>query len=242
LPPRLARLYRKLVGRLATRVVLIAGFLADEWEGSNAATVSIPNTVPWNVPEPSMAREPVVGFLGRIAPRKGIEHLVRAFAIVRVELPNARLVIVGGPAEPEDYPYLERLRAEVARLGLADVVEFRGSVEDPARALADFAVLGFTSPIDIAPVTVLQAMALGVPVVAASDGGAHEMVEDGVTGLTVRPRDEDAIASALLSLLRDRELRERMGAAARSRFVDRYGPDRYAAQIDALYRELVGRP
>ena len=174
LPPRVARLYRRLVAKLATRVVLIAGFLADEWEKLRRRDRLDRKHRSWDLPERSAVREPVIGpYLGRIAPRKGIEHLVRAFKIVRAEVPNARLVVVGGPAEPEDYPYLDGLRAEVAGLGLSDAVEFRGPVEDPAGALADFAVLGFTSPIDIAPVTVLQAMALGIPVVAASDGGAR---------------------------------------------------------------------
>jgi glycosyltransferase involved in cell wall biosynthesis len=241
LHPRLARVYRRLVGRLATRVVLIADFLLDEWQGSHAVIVSISNTVAWEVPEPRSSAAPVVGFLGRIAPRKGIEHLLHAFAIVHAELPEARLAVVGGPAEPEDYLYLAGLRAEVARLGLIDAVEFRGPVDDPAAALAGFAVFGFTSPIDIAPVTVLQAMALGVPVVVASDGGAREMVADGVTGLAVGPGDEAGIAAALLSILRDGDRRARMGAAGRERFVERYGPSRYAERIEELYRVLAAR-
>jgi glycosyltransferase involved in cell wall biosynthesis len=242
LPARHARIYRRIVGRLATRVVLIAGFLGDEWRGSGAATVLIPNTVPWIVADTPSGAAPVVGFLGRVAPRKGIEYLIRAFAIVHVELPEARLTIVGGPAEPEDYPYLERLREEVTQLGLDDVVEFRGPVEDPLRALSEFRVLGFTSPIDIAPVTVLQAMALGIPVVSASDGGADEMVVSGVTGLAVPPRDEAGIAAALLSVLRDQHVRDEMGAAARARFLARYGPARYAADVGALYQALARRP
>jgi glycosyltransferase involved in cell wall biosynthesis len=240
LPPRAARVYRRIAARLATRVVLIADFLHDEWAGSGASTVSIPNTVAWDAVHDDVA-DPVVGFLGRVAPRKGIEHLIRALAIVRAELPEARLVVVGGPAEPEDFPYVEALRAEVARLGLDDAVELAGPTEDPAAALQRFAVLGFTSPIDIAPITVLQAMSVGLPVVSASDGGAAEMVEDGVTGYAVAPGDAAAIAAALLTLLRDPLLRRGMGVAARERFARLYGPERYRRQIEALYDELTRR-
>jgi phosphatidylinositol alpha-1,6-mannosyltransferase len=176
--------------------------------------------------------------VGRIAPRKGIEHLIRALPRVRKRVPDARLVVVGGPAEPEDHVYLASLRQEVAVRGLEDVVDFRGPAEDVAAALDAFSVLGFVSPVDIAPITVLEAMSRGVPIVSASDGGAEDMVVDGETGFRVEPRDDERIADRIADVLCNPALRMSMAAAARERFERGFGPAAYRDRLERLYRDL----
>jgi glycosyltransferase involved in cell wall biosynthesis len=236
LAPHVARAHRRISTALATELVLIAGFMAAEWADVAGRAHYIPNTALIDLSTtPTPRTEATVGFLGRIAPRKGIEFLLRAMAIVHAERPDARLAVVGGPAEPEDYAYLEELKREVDELGLDGAVEFGGPTDLVPETLRGFRVLGFTAPLDIAPVTLLQAMAAGVPVVSASSGGAEEMVVDGLTGFSVQPGDEQALAQRLLLLLGDDALRRRMGEAARSRFDEFFGPERYRSQIEALY-------
>ncbi len=238
LPPRLARWYRMIVALWASRVVLIARFMLEEWRGAGARATYIPNTSLAEVSPERAPGVPVVGFLGRVAPRKGIEHLLRAMPAVLSRCPDARLVIVGGPAEPEDYPYLDALKQETVALGIDSAVTFAGPVEDVAETLASFRVLGFVSPIDIAPITVLQAMAAGLPVVSASQGGAEDMILDGESGYTVEPRNDRAIADKLAELLTNDGLWERMAAASRLRFEQSFGPDQYARSLTDLYSEL----
>jgi len=237
--PNRAHLYRRLVALLASRVIVIAEFMRAEWVDCGARVVYVPNTARCGERAHATRGEPVIGFVGRVAPRKGIEYLLRAFALVRVRLPEARLVVVGGPAEPEDYPYLESLRSEVRALGLEESVVFAGPTGDVPAAMDGFRVLGFASPVDIAPITILEAMADGLPVVSASDGGAEEMVVDGETGFAVAPRDTAALADGLERVLEDGDLRLRLGAAARRRFDAVYGPARYAESIQAVYADLV---
>jgi glycosyltransferase involved in cell wall biosynthesis len=240
LPPWLARLHRRTTALLATRIVVIARFMLEEWHDAGGKTVLIPNTSSF-VPaqDPTSAQLPLIGFLGRVAPRKGIEYLIRALPVVLREVPLARLAIVGGPAEPEDHPYLEALRREARDAGVAAAVEFRGPTDDPAAFLRTLRVLGFVSPLDIAPVTVLQAMAAGIPVVCASDGGAEEFVADGEAGLQVPPRDHEAIGRAVTRVLVDDALHDRLAAGALARFRTEYGWDRYVSRILSLYRELA---
>lgn len=241
LPERLARRYRRVVALAASRIVLIARFMVEEWRGAGADAAFIPNTSLIEVAAERGPGVPVVGFLGRIAPRKGIEHLLRAMPAVLLRCPDARLVVVGGPAEPEDYAYLDALKEEVVALGIAEAVTFAGPVEDVSDTFSSFRVLGFTSPIDIAPITVLQAMAAGLPVVSASHGGAQDMVLDGQNGFNVEPCDDAAIADRLIDLLTDDGLWQRMAAAGRRRFQESFGPEQYARTLTDLYSELVPR-
>jgi glycosyltransferase involved in cell wall biosynthesis len=241
LPQRLARWYRRIVALSASRIVLIARFMVEEWRGAGARATYIPNTSLSEAATERTPGAPVVGFLGRIAPRKGIEHLLRAMPAVLSRCPDARLVVVGGPAEPEDYPYLDALKQETLALGISAAVSFAGPVEDVAEALTSFRVLGFASPIDIAPITVLQAMAAGLPVVSASQGGAEDMILEGDNGFNVQSCDDAAIADRLAELLTDDALWERMAAASRRRFEQSFGPEQYAKKLTDLYSELGRR-
>lgn len=238
LPRVVAWGHRRVTATLADRIVVLARFMEDEWHDAARKLETIPNTV--IVRSPGVAEDGgtvPIGFLGRIAPRKGIEYLIDALALVRDEIPDARLAVVGGPAEAEDYAYLERLRSQATSLGSA--IEFRGPTDDPLGFLRNVCVLAFVSPVDIAPVTVLQAMALGVPVVSGSHGGAEEFVVDGVTGVVVPPRDARALAAALVDVLQHAECRAQMSQAARTRFGELYGPERFRAQISELYERAL---
>jgi glycosyltransferase involved in cell wall biosynthesis len=107
----------------------------------------------------------------------------------------------------------------------------------PWYAICDVVVL--TSASEGTPVTIIEALAAGRPVVATRVGGVPDVVEEGETGFLVRPRDTHALAERLEILARDPERRAAMGAAGRERTLDRYAGERLVADMDSLYRELL---
>jgi glycosyltransferase involved in cell wall biosynthesis len=147
---------------------------------------------------------------GRLISRKGIDHLLRAYALAAAERPGIALRIVGsGPAEPD----LRRLAAE---LGVTP--EFAGFVDQPhlPAAYADAEAYVFPTLRDPFGIVVLEAAASGLPIVASPYGGATpDLIDDERTGLVRDPRDRHALAAALVRLADDPELRRRLGDAAR---------------------------
>jgi glycosyltransferase involved in cell wall biosynthesis len=177
--------------------------------------------------------------LGRLVERKGQEDAVRALPGV----PDAELVVVGGPAtaELDGDPEVRRLRAIAAELGVADRLVFTGAVcrdDVPAWIRSADVVLAvpWYEPFGITP---LEAMACGRPVVATAVGGLVDSVADGVTGDLVPPRDPAALGSALAALLADEERRVAYGAAGVKRARTRYRWSRVVADTDAVYRQVL---
>jgi glycosyltransferase involved in cell wall biosynthesis len=175
----------------------------------------------------------------RLVPRKGVDDAIRAVA----QVPDTELLIAGGPEADsfDDDAEVRRLRALIAELGVADRVELLGSVAHdelaPLIRSADAVLcLPWYEPFGIVP---LEAMACGVPVVAAAVGGLLDTVVDGVTGLHVPPRDADAAAAALRMLLGDDERRRRLGHNA-ARRVARYDWAEVAARVEQSYAEAAG--
>lgn len=150
-------------------------------------------------------------FVGRLEKRKGLPHLLEAFAQVQQALPDARLIIVGAYDELEKLPFALQVR----HLGLNDV-HFVGRVSE-----ADLARYYRTADVFCAPSTgmesfgmvLLEAMASGVPIVASNIDGYHAVMDDGRQGLLVEPEQPEALASALVRLLCDPERRRAMSAA-----------------------------
>ncbi len=173
-----------------------------------------------DLPEPEdPAPGPTVLSVARQYPRKNTATLVRAFARVREERPDARLRIVGGG------PELGRLRRLVRGMGLEGPVRLEGEVAGLERLQAAYAgadLFCLPSLQEGFGIVFLEAMAAGLPVVAGDAAAVPEVVPDGETGLLVDPRDPDAVAGALLRLLSDGELRRSMARAGRER-VRAYG-------------------
>ena len=177
--------------------------------------------------------------VARLVERKGVGEAVAALA----ELPAAELVVAGGRdrAQLEADPEVRRLRALAERHGVADRVDFRGRVERAALPAlfrsADVAVcVPWYEPFGIVP---LEAMACGVPVVAASVGGLIDTVIDGVTGVHVRPREPARLAQALRALLADPTRRRSLGVAGARRARERYGWERVAGATLEVYDEVA---
>ena len=166
---------------------------------------------------------PTVIYVGRLVPRKGVDTLVEAFALLPRRL-NARLVIVGGEPGGEGSAEVARLSALARGLMVKKRVSFIGSrpQQDLYRyyGAADAAVtVPHYEPFGMTP---LEAMACGVPVVGSRVGGIKTSVVDGETGYLIPPQDPKALAGRLLRLLSDGALRDRMGCAGRRRVEEHY--------------------
>ena len=157
----------------------------------------------------------VIGTVGRIQDVKNQSGLIDAFMLLRDMLPaerhRLRLSIVG------DGPLLGRITEQVRAAGLEDVVWLPGSRTDIAELMAGFDVFALPSIAEGTPVTILEAMACGLPVVASNVGGIPEVVEAQATGLLVPPSDAAALADALARYVQDPQLAARHGAAGRLR-------------------------
>jgi glycosyltransferase involved in cell wall biosynthesis len=157
--------------------------------------------------------DPVIVHLGRLRKYKSVEVALRAMRRVRDRLPSAKLVVVG------DGPHRPALEREAARLGLGDAVEFRGHL--PAAELVEFLnrshLLVNPSPKEGWGLTVVEAGACGVPVVASDRPGLRDSVRHGETGLLVPYGDDGAFAEAAIRILEDRELWRRLSRGAMER-------------------------
>ena len=174
----------------------------------------------------------VAATVARLDPVKDLMTLLEAFVTVRRRIPSARLVIVG------DGPERERLAARAERSDLAGAVHITGYRSD-VRALLPAADVYVSSSIsEGVSLTILEAMAAGVPVVATAVGGTPEILEDG-GGLLVPSRDTDQLASAILSLAVDRRRRTDMAAAARRRLETSFTIDRMVEDYARTYRRLL---
>jgi L-malate glycosyltransferase len=191
---------------------------------------------------------PVLSLIGQITPWKGQEEAVRALACVRRAHPEAMLLLVGEAkftsraTRYDNRAYLRGVETLVRQLGLDDAVRFLGEREDVPEILraSDIALVpSWDEPFGRA---VVEAMAMGVVTVATAVGGPSEIVRDGVDGVLVAPRQPEAWATAIDRILHDDPARLAMGAAARRAAVARFGNDRHAAAVVALYRKVLAAP
>lgn len=180
--------------------------------------------------------------VGRLVPRKGVDLVIRALPqLAAAGFDDVELLIVGGGAEPgllHADPEVRRLLDLARELGVAGKVTLRGQVprgDMPGLFRSADAVVctPWYEPFGIVP---LEAMACGVPVVAAAVGGLQDTVLDHGTGLHVPPRDPEAIAGALAVLLGNPGLRAEMGSAGQVRARTRYSWDRVAAETEKAYQ------
>jgi glycosyltransferase involved in cell wall biosynthesis len=181
---------------------------------------------------------PLIAVLSRVSPIKGLEYFLDAAAVVSAKIPDARFLIVG-KADTRDAGYQRQLEAHADRLGLSRRVVFTGLRMDVPELLDDVSVSVLPSLSEGLSNVLLESMAAGVPVVATRVGGSPEVVEDGVTGLLVPPRDADGLARAILRLQEDREMAARVGQAGRARVVERFSIADMVRRTEQLYADLL---
>ncbi len=175
---------------------------------------------------------PIVLTLARLAEQKGIGYLIEAAARV----PETLFAVAG------DGPERAALEAKAGALGVRDRVLFLGHRRDTPDLLASCDLFVLPSLYEGLPVSVLEAMASAKPVVATAVGGTDEAVEDTVTGFLVPPRDPDALAEAIRTVLADRPLAERLGAEGRRRVRRDFSAEGVAAGTTGIYEGLLRKP
>jgi glycosyltransferase involved in cell wall biosynthesis len=178
----------------------------------------------------------VIGYVGWLIPIKGVTHLIRAMTNVTEKYPESLLVLVG---KGDDKGAEEiKLKEQVESLGLADKVLFLGWRSDVAEIMGCFDIFVLPSLNEGMGRVLVEAMAVGLPIVASRVGGIPDLIKDGRNGLLVPPADATALAKAVCALLEDKEKRKRMGKVGK-KMCRPYSAEAMVEQIDDLYRQLL---
>jgi glycosyltransferase involved in cell wall biosynthesis len=236
IPSSAVRLVRTLIRHLADGVIANSTTTLETLPAADRGHLSwvIPASVEVSTcPRAPGSRPTTFGMLGRIAPWKGQDLFLRAFAAA-FPTGDERAVVVGAAMFGEE-SYERELHALASSLGVAERVEFRGFREDIWPELASFDVLVHASVIpEPFGTVVLEGMAAGLAVIAPNEGGPATVIADGETGRLFRSRDLDSLSAAMHALREDPRERERLGAAAQSAVAD-YHPDAVAQQLERVY-------
>ena len=189
---------------------------------------------------PKDRQPPTVLFVGVVCKRKGTVELARAARVLGERGVDWNLVVVGGQGPTPEAEYAEIVQ-EFADAGMSHALvgQEHGSQVRARLEAADVFVL--PSYLEGQPIAIIEAMASGVPVVSTTIGAVPDLVRDGVDGRVVEPGDVEALADALEDLISDPETRMRMSASIRSRAVAEHSLRSLAAQMDGLYRRVLGQ-
>ena len=235
----------------ADRVVAVSRRMAAGLEESGyepGAVVAIHNGVDLRRIRPARARDevrgelgiaagtPLIGTVGRLSPVKGHAHLLRAARLILESEPAARFLIVG------DGPLQAELAASARELGIGHACLFVGARADVYDLLAAMDTFVLSSLDEGIPMALLEAMALGRPVVATAVGGIPEVVTHRASGLLVGARDERALADACLELTRHPDRARMLGACARRTVEEEFSHERNGLALVDAYRAIVRHP
>jgi glycosyltransferase involved in cell wall biosynthesis len=181
----------------------------------------------------------VIGHVARLTPWKGQRHLLEAFARGAADVPRARLLLVGSPVLGSD-SYERGLKARTLELGLAERVVFAGYRRDVVQVLAATDVLAYPSiEKDVCPLSLLEGMSTGLPVVAFDIPGVRLVVNGPDDGLLVPVEDIGALAEALRRLLMDETMRQRLGAGARRRIEEAFSLDEHVRRFEQAFLDVI---
>jgi glycosyltransferase involved in cell wall biosynthesis len=176
----------------------------------------------------------LIGIVGQMLPEKGHDEFLQAAAALRGEFPKVHFLIVGN-----ENAYGRELKHRVQAMGLAGTVHFHDFMTD---------IVGLYNTLDAVAVpyhheafgrVIIEAMACGKPVVTTWSGAGREIIDDGVDGVLVPPRQGEALAQALRDLVVDDRRREHLAAAGREKVLRRFHIEEHARKVEALYEELL---
>jgi glycosyltransferase involved in cell wall biosynthesis len=176
--------------------------------------------------------------VAHIRPEKGHEYLLQAAKIVVDRYPEITFVIVGREKTSGEIKRLEGIAKE---LGIKQNVIFTGFRQDVAALVSIFDVFVLSSLAEGLPLALLEAMVRGKPPVATAVGGIPEVIEDGVNGLLVPPKDPQAIATKIIQLLEDQDLRVSISANAVRTVKERFGIQEMIKKVEAVYSDILAR-
>lgn len=230
---------RFLIHRFSTAIIANSCATLETLPPTGAARVIssavIYDSVRPDVPRPDRRQAERFGMLGRVAPWKGQDIFLRAFAAARAG--EQRALVAGVPMFGED-AFMRELIELAQSLGIASWVDFVGFVE-PEAFLSEIDILVHASRIpEPFGQVVVEGMAAGLPVIAADAGGPAEIINHGVDGWLTPPNDVSALADALVRLQADRTLRRALGINARRRAED-FSPDKIAGRVQGVYEGVL---
>jgi len=180
--------------------------------------------------------EKVILFVGNLSPYKGPDILVRAISKVIKHVPDAKLIFVGKGVMKKELEMLSK------NLGIKENVRFTGFIDDNLKLFyykaADVFCLPSMMRTECYPLVILEAMACNLPIVASNIGGIPDAVKNGENGLLVSPKDPEALSDAIIYLLENEEVRERMGRNGRKK-VERYSWEKIAEETEKIYKGWV---
>jgi glycosyltransferase involved in cell wall biosynthesis len=182
--------------------------------------------------------EMLIGTVGRFSPGKGHEELLEAARILMSRGLRFKL-LVAGEASYGERDYEQRIRALARTLGLDRIVRFTGFRRDVPEVMSALDLFVFPSHAEAFGLVLIEAMAMERPVVSTNCDGVVDIVVDGLTGLTVPPKDPVALAAAVEKMLADGALRERSGKAGRRRVLELFDQEKQIDRLESLYAELM---
>ncbi|MBM4161474.1 MAG: glycosyltransferase family 4 protein [Ignavibacteria bacterium] len=180
---------------------------------------------------------PIIGMLGRLDPQKGQEEFLRSVPLVLKQRSDAYFLIAGEETDGEE-GFRRHLVDLTHHLGVSDHIRFLPFTNDVPQFMSAIDIFVLPSYAETYGLVLIEAMAMEKPVIATSAGGVPEIVEHGRTGLLVPPRDHEALADAMVTLLRNPELRASLSKQARAQVLERFDSsrclDHLVASLDAL--------
>ena len=177
-----------------------------------------------------------LGTVGTLIPLKGIQYLLKAMPIIRQQFPEVHLEIIG------EGPYRKKLEKQTKKLKLTKFVKFAGFQADVEKSLAKLDLYVQPSVSESFGLAIVQAMSVGLPVVATRTGGIPELVTEGKSGILIEAGNSKAIAEAVLKLLFDHSLARKMGEMARRESTVRFNLKDMILDVENLYEEVVKNP
>jgi glycosyltransferase involved in cell wall biosynthesis len=257
-PSPLRALLPRVVNALSAQIVAVSASVREEVFRRNGVATSKVRVIHDPGPDPTDFHPAVDGsavrlelgvpddaclvvLVSKLVEPKGHEVLLRAAPQVLRSFPNTRFAIVGGDVDGVHHRrYADRLRRLPEELGIGSVITFTGFRSDIPQimAAADIVVHCATHP-DPFPGVVLQAMAVGKPVIASDIGGPREQIDDGVTGVLVPMGDAEALSGAISALLKDPDKRASLGRAAVCRVTSDFTSESFYRQLSHVYGQLI---
>lgn len=241
----------KLLHRFSDRVVCVSEAVkkhaVERWRVPADKFAVIPNAIDLEkfktLPPQAEARagfglsanDKVIGVVATITPWKGHDHLLEAFGSIADRRPETRLLMIGG----NPIGYRDFLERKVARLGLAGRAIFAPESREVLRGLAAMDIFALPTLSEGFGISILEAMASGLPVAASNVGGIPEIITDGENGLLVPPGDAGALAQGLERLIGDHVLARSLAARAKERLLAEYSPEIYINRLQNLYEDLL---
>lgn len=218
-------------------VVTLSHAMKSIFETAGIAPIEVVhNGVPARTMRPSLRNPPTVAYAGRLVAEKGVDILLKAFAQVYIQIPEARLVIAGqGMAQ-------QNLQALATELGIGDRIVWLGHL--PRQAMEEYFDAAWVQVVPslwaepFGNVTT-EAMMRGTAAIASNVGAQPEIIRDGETGFLVPPNDVNALTTALLRLLLNADLAEKMGHAGRDRALNYFSENRCTEQFLEIYQRLI---